>query len=108
MVFNRWVTACHAQGFEHHAGLATFDHRNLTAVDTLVFKTSAQIVAHRIVTQTADPRHAIAQTCQTHRHIGFGASRVLGEMLDLRQCTWLSGGQQDHGFAQGDHVLHKR
>ena len=50
VVFDRGVTARHAQSFEHHAGLATFDHRNLTAIDTLVFKTSAQIVAHRIVT----------------------------------------------------------
>ena len=108
VVFNRRVVACHAQRFEHHPRLATSDHVNLAAVNTLVFKTSAQIVAYRIVTQTAKPRHAIAQARQTHGHIGFGASGVLGELLDLHQWARLCSRQQDHGFPQRDHVLHKR
>ena len=108
VVFNRGIAACHAQSFEHHAGFATSDHFNLAAVNTLVFKTSPQIVTHRIVTQSANPRHAIAQACQAHGNIGFGARRVLSELQHLRQWARLCGGQQNHGFAQRDHVLHKR
>jgi hypothetical protein len=33
---------------------------------------------------------------------------MFGELLDLRQWARLCGGQQNHGFAQRDHVLHKR